>query len=111
VDTSWTDRYQPDLYQQDMLQFEQWFNGEEFGNPRIELAKAIIDDLPEPHREVLEMTFYEGLTRREIMRRHGLTNVFYAQKLVERALAAFAQEWEAEHGVPEPSTHMRMDDQ
>jgi hypothetical protein len=57
------------------------------------------------------MTFYEGLTRRDIMRRHSLTNVYYAQKLVERALAAFAKEWEAKHGVPEPSTHMRMDNQ
>ena len=102
--------YDLHLYATDVNQFEQWLaGGDEWPNPRIELVKEIIDNLPPLSRRTLEEVFYEDMTRRDIMRRHGLTNVYYAQKMVERALAAFEKAWTAEHGVPEPSTRMKAD--
>jgi hypothetical protein len=92
--------YDPVQWALDDYAFEQWFyHGDDADvNPRIEMVQDIIDDLPEPHRTRLEETYYERLSRREIMRRHALGNPYYAQQEVVAAQAAFQAAWIERHG-------------
>lgn len=83
----------------DRKAFEDWFyDREDEVNPRIEMCQDIIDDLTEPHRSTLEEYFYERLSMRDIMRRHDLTNVFYAHQRVHEAQGVFKDAWIERHG-------------
>ena len=83
----------------DSLAFEDWFNGQdEEPNPRIEMVRDIIDDMPEPHRTTLEEYFYERISMRDIARRHELGNPWFAHKRVHDALDAFKDAWIERHG-------------
>lgn len=82
----------------DAIAFERWFHDADEPNPRIDLVKDIIDDLPQPHRETLEEYYYERLSMRGIVKRHELANPFYAQQRVDDARAAFKDAWIERHG-------------
>ncbi len=77
----------------DALAFERWFHDDEEVNPRIEMVQDVVDDMPEPYRTYIEETWYERLSRREMARRHGWSNPWYAQQAVEAAQQLFADIW------------------
>lgn len=94
-----SDEYDPVQWAWDAYLFERWFHGnDEEINPRIDMVKDIIDDLPDPHKTRLEETYYERLSRRDIMRRYGYSNVWYAQQEVVAAQEAFETAWIERHG-------------
>jgi hypothetical protein len=91
----------PDQWALDALEFERWFNGEdETYNPRIEMVQDIIDELPTPHREVLEAYFYERLSMRDLSHRFEKPggNPSYGHAMVKRAQEVFEHEWIERHG-------------
>lgn len=93
-----SDDYDPYSWALDAIAFERWFHDEEEINPRIEMVRDVLETLSSRHETVLLEYFFERLSMRDLMRRHGMTNPWYAHQAVHAAQAAFRKAWVKEHG-------------
>jgi len=87
----------PDDWAMDAIAFERWFHDADEVNPRIEMVQELIDAMAQPYRTYLEEFFYERLSMRELAKRHGWNNPWYAHQKVHSAMELFKQQWEHTH--------------
>ena len=80
--------------------FSRWFyNPDAEVNPRIEKVKDIVDHMAQPYRTYIEEYYYERLSMREMSRRHGWGNPYYAHQKVHASMELFKAQWIQKEGA------------